>query len=82
MHIEQISSALRSAGRRKTSESSRSSRKHNSRRGVRDRPVMAMMVVGLIAKTMEYCQAQRDFELGGFHEHNPLLRPMLGHPTV
>jgi len=43
---------------------------------------MAMMVVGLIAKTMEYCQAQRDFELGGFHEHNPLLRPMLGHPTA
>jgi hypothetical protein len=49
---------------------------------LRDRPVMALMTVDLTAKTMDYRQTQRDFELGGFHEQNPMLRPMLGHPAA
>jgi len=49
---------------------------------LRDRPVMALTAIDVTAKTMDYRQTQRDFELGGFHEHNPMLRPMLGHPVT
>jgi hypothetical protein len=49
---------------------------------LRDRPVMALMSVDLTAKMMDYRQTERDFQMGGFHEHNPVLRPMLGHPAA
>jgi hypothetical protein len=49
---------------------------------LKDRPVMALMAVDLTAKTMDYRQTERDFMLGGFREHNPILRPMLGHPAA
>ena len=47
-----------------------------------DRPVMTLMAVDVVAKTMDYRQTQRDFLLGGFQEHNAMLRPMLGHPAA
>jgi hypothetical protein len=43
---------------------------------------MTLMAVDVIAKTMDYRQTQRDFLLGGFQEHNAMLRPMLGHPAA
>jgi hypothetical protein len=49
---------------------------------LKDRPVMVLMAADLTAKTMDYRQTERDFILGGFHEHNPVLRPMLGHPAA
>jgi len=49
---------------------------------LKDRPVMALMAADLAAKTLDYRQTQRDFMLGGFHEQNPVLRPMLGHPAA
>lgn len=49
---------------------------------LKDRPAMALMGVDLAAKTMDYRQTERDFQLGGFHEQNPVLRPMLGHPAA
>ena len=58
-------------------------RKQNSVVAVlKDRPVMALMAVDLTAMTMDYRQTEHDFLLGGFHEHNPVLRPMLGHPAA
>jgi hypothetical protein len=47
-----------------------------------DRPVMALVAADLTAKTMDYRQTEQDFMLGGFREHNPILRPMLGHPAA
>jgi hypothetical protein len=49
---------------------------------LKDRPVMALMAADLTLKTMDYRQTQHDFTLGGFHETNPVLRPMLGHPAA
>lgn len=49
---------------------------------LKDRPVMALMALDVTAKTMDYRQTERDFQLGGFHEHNPVLRPMLGHSAA
>jgi hypothetical protein len=49
---------------------------------LKDRPVMTLMAVDVIAKTVDYRQTERDFLLGGFQEHNPILRPMLGHSAV
>ena len=49
---------------------------------LKDRPVMALMAVDVTAKVMDYRQTERDFELGGFRERNPVLRPMLGHPAA
>jgi hypothetical protein len=49
---------------------------------LKDRPVMALMAADVAAKTMDYRQTERDFQLGGFQEHNPVLRPMLGHPAA
>jgi hypothetical protein len=49
---------------------------------LKDRPVMALMAADLTAKTMDYRQTERDFLLGGFHEQDPVLRPMLGHPAA
>jgi len=49
---------------------------------LKDRPVMALLAADLAAKTLDYRQTQRDFMLGGFHEQNPVLRPMLGHPAA
>ena len=49
---------------------------------LKDRPVMALMAIDVTAKTMDYSQTERDFMLGGFQEHNPILRPMLGHPAA
>jgi hypothetical protein len=49
---------------------------------LKDRPVMALMALDVTAKTMDYRQTERDFMLGGFQEHNPVLRPMLGHPAA
>ena len=49
---------------------------------LKDRPVMALMALDVTAKTMDYRQTERDFMLGGFQEHNPVLRPMLGHSAA
>lgn len=49
---------------------------------LKDRPVMTLMAVDVIAKTVDYRQTERDFLLGGFQEHNPILRPMLGHSAL
>jgi len=49
---------------------------------LKDRPVMTLVAVDLAAKTMDYRQTERDFQLGGFHEHDVMLRPMLGHPAA
>ena len=49
---------------------------------LKDRPVMALMALDVTAKTMDYRQTERDFLLGGFQEHNPVVRPMLGHPAA
>ena len=49
---------------------------------LKDKPVMALLAVDLTAKTMDYRQTERDFQMGGFHERNPVLRPMLGHPAA
>jgi len=49
---------------------------------LKDRPVMALMALDVTVKTMDYRQTERDFTLGGFQEHNPVLRPMLGHPAA
>ena len=49
---------------------------------LKDRPVMMLMALDLTAKAMDYRQTERDFKLGGFREHNPVLRPMLGHPAA
>ena len=49
---------------------------------LKDRPVMLLAALDVTAKVMDYRQTQRDFRLGGFQEHNPILRPMLGHPAA
>jgi|SRR5690348_3152560 len=49
---------------------------------LKDRPVMALAALDVAAKVMDYHQTHRDFVLGGFQEHNPILRPMLGHPAA
>lgn len=49
---------------------------------LKDRPVMMLVALDLTVKTMDYRQTARDFQLGGFHEQNPVLRPMLGHPAA
>jgi hypothetical protein len=49
---------------------------------LKDRPVMTLMAIDVTAKLMDYRQTERDFELGGFHERNPVLRPMLGHSAA
>ncbi len=49
---------------------------------LKDRRVMALAAVDVTAKIMDYRQTERDFALGGFQEHNPVLRPMLGHPAA
>ena len=49
---------------------------------LKDRPVMALMALDVTVKTMDYRQTERDFTLGGFQEHNPVLRPMLGYPAA
>ena len=49
---------------------------------LKDRPVMALAALDVTGKTMDYRQTERDFLLGGFQEHNPILRPMLGHPVA
>jgi hypothetical protein len=49
---------------------------------LKDRRVMALAAVDVTAKIMDYRQTERDFTLGGFQEHNPVLRPMLGHPAA
>src|ERR1700694_2735101 len=49
---------------------------------LKDRPVMALMAADVTAKMRDYRQTERDFQFGGFHEHNPVLRPMLGHPAA
>src|SRR5579863_5322657 len=49
---------------------------------LKDRPTMMLMALDLTAKTMDYRQTHQDFELGGFHEQNLILRPMLGHPAA
>lgn len=49
---------------------------------LKDRPVMTLAAVDLTAKVMDYRQTERNFLLGGFQEHNPVLRPILGHPAA
>jgi hypothetical protein len=49
---------------------------------LKNRPVMIRMAADLSAKTMDYRQTERDFLLGGFREHDVILRPMLGHPAA
>jgi hypothetical protein len=49
---------------------------------LKDRPVMALLALDVTAKVMDYRQTEQDYLLGGFEEHNPVLRPMLGHPAA
>jgi len=49
---------------------------------LKDRPVMLLAALDATAKVMDYRQTQRDFTLGGFQEHNSILRPMLGHAAA
>ena len=42
---------------------------------------MLLAALDVTAKVMDYRQTHRDFMLGGFQEHNPILRPMLSHPS-
>lgn len=49
---------------------------------LKDRPVMTLMAVDLAAKTMDYRQTEHDFLLGGFDEHNPMVRPLLGYAAA
>src|SRR5260370_28465458 len=49
---------------------------------LKDRRVMDLAAGDVTAKIMDYRQTERDFALGGFQEHNPVLRPMLGHPAA
>jgi hypothetical protein len=49
---------------------------------LKDRPVMTLAAIDVTAKVMDYRQTERDFLLGGFQEHNPIIRPMLGHPAA
>ena len=49
---------------------------------LKDRPVMALATLDLTVKTMDYRQSEQDFKMGGFQEHNAMLRPMLGHPAA
>src|SRR5579864_8345454 len=49
---------------------------------LKDRRVMTLAAIDVTAKVMDYRQTERDFMLGGFQEHNPILRPMLGHPVA
>src|SRR5579863_701425 len=49
---------------------------------LKDKPVMALAALDLTAKAMDYRQTEQDFRMGGFEEHNPVLRPMLGHPAA
>ena len=57
-------------------------REHAVAAMLKDRPVIALAALDLAMKTMDYRQTERDFKLGGFQEHNAMLRPMLGHPTA
>jgi hypothetical protein len=58
-------------------------RKQNTVAAVlKDCPVATLMAADLAAKTMDYRQTERDFLLGGFREHDVMLRPMLGHPAA
>ena len=45
---------------------------------VADKPVMGLFAADLGAKVMDYRQTEQDYRLGGFHEANPLVRPLLG----
>jgi hypothetical protein len=49
---------------------------------LKDKPVMTLAALDLTAKTMDFRQTEQDFRMGGFEEHNPVLRPMLGHPAA
>src|SRR5262249_49788971 len=49
---------------------------------LKDRPVMALAALDLTVKTMDYRQTEQDFRMGGFVEHNAVVRPMLGHPAA
>jgi hypothetical protein len=49
---------------------------------LKDRPVMALATLDLTVKTMDYRQTEQDFKMGGFQEHDAMLRPMLGHPVA
>jgi hypothetical protein len=43
---------------------------------------MALTALDLTVKTMDYRLTEHDFKMGGFQEHNAMLRPMLGHPMA
>jgi len=43
---------------------------------------LALFGFDVAAKTLDYVQTERDFRDGGFQEHNPMVRPLLGHPAA
>jgi hypothetical protein len=78
-----ISSSLCGTVKAKPAKSLMLPRKQNAIVAVlKDRPVMTLAAIDLTAKVMDYRQTERDFMLGGFQEHNAMLRPMLGHPAA
>ena len=78
-----ISSSLCGTVKAKPAKSLMLPRKQNAIVAVlKDRPVMTLAAIELTAKVMDYRQTERDFMLGGFQEHNAMLRPMLGHPAA
>ena len=77
-----ISSSLCQTVKAKPAKAELPKREHAVVAMLKDKPVMALLAVDLTAKTMDYRQTEQDFMLGGFQEHNAILRPMLGHPVA
>ena len=78
-----IGSSLCQAAKAKPAKAQAFPHKENAIVAVlKDRPVMVLAALDVTAKVMDYRQTHRDFMLGGFQEHNPILRPMLGHPAA
>ena len=49
---------------------------------LKDRPVLVLSVLDVSVKALDYSNTERDFRSGGFVEHDPVIRPMLGHPAA
>jgi hypothetical protein len=56
---------------------------------IKDKPVMALLSIDVVVKTLDVRQTLRDYNLGpragcsicSFHENNSTVRPLLAHPA-
>jgi hypothetical protein len=56
---------------------------------IKDKPVMALLSIDVVVKTLDVRQTLRDYNLGpradcsicSFHENNSTVRPLLSHPA-